>query len=158
MSLEINKRDLTYLKDKDSLSIKESELNTVLSKYSTIDIFIVDLNKSKKEDFCSDVLYLIEPTTIKLNKLSLINPNIFSELKGKKVVLNQSMLNEEDIIDFEVETNLKVYYNIPPLNDKKDCSKYLLPMLEKLGYIKQVDSSEEVKKENKLNKIFNLFK
>ena len=156
MSLELNKRDFTYLKDKDSLSIKENELNETLAKYSAVDIFIIDLNKSKCEDICTDVLYLIEPSTIKLNELVLINNNIFIELKDKKVILNKSLLNEEDIADFEIETDLKIYYNIPPLNDKKDCSNILLPLLEKLGYIKEIVGPE--KQEKKINKLFNLFK
>ena len=84
MALEINKRDLTYFKDKDTLTVKEDEIDTVMSKYSSVDIFLLDLNKYNKEYICTDVLYLIEPTTLKLNKLSLINPKVFGELKGKK--------------------------------------------------------------------------
>ena len=86
MALEIDKRDLTYFNDKDCLTIKEDEIDSTISKYNQTEVFIIDLNKSKKEYQCTDVLYLIEPTTIKLNKLSLINPKIFSELKGKNII------------------------------------------------------------------------
>ena len=41
------------------------------------------------------------------------------------------------------------------LNDKKDCSKYLLPMLEKLGYIKV---QEETQEESPKKSIFDIFK
>lgn len=155
MALEINKRDLTYFKDKDCLTVKESDIKTTIDKYSGVDIFIVDLNKYKCEDMCSDVLYLIEPSTIKLNKLTLINPNIFRELSGKKVVLNKSLLDKDDIANFEVESGIKIYYTIPPLNDKEDCSKILLPLLEKLGYIKAIGNEED---NSKKRSIFNLFK
>ena len=135
MALEVDKRDLTYFKDKDTLTVKDDEINNIISKYNSIDIFLLDLNKSNKEFLCTDVLYLVEPSILKLNKLAIINPKIINDIKGKKVVLNKSLLSESEIADFEVETRIKVYYNIPPLNDKKDNSDILSPLLEKLGYI-----------------------
>ena len=155
MAIELNKRDLTYFHDKDCLSIKEDALEGTINKYSSINTFVIDLDRTKKEHICTDVLYLIEPSTIKLNKLSLINPKVFRELKGKNVVLNKSLLNNSDIANFEVESDLKVFYNIPPLNDKEDVSKYLLPLLEKLGYIK---AQEEIKEEQSKRSIFDIFK
>ena len=110
-----------------------------------IDIFLLDLNKSNKEYLCTDVLYLVEPSILKLNKLAIINPKIINDIKGKKVVLNKSLLSESEIADFEVETRIKVYYNIPPLNDKKDNSDILSPLLEKLGYIKKSEETEKKK-------------
>ena len=147
MALEIDKRDLTYFKDKDTLTVKDDEINNIISKYNSIDIFLLDLNKSNKDYLCTDVLYLIEPSILKLNKLAIINPKIINDIKGKKVVLNKSLLSESEIADFEVETRIKVYYNIPPLNDKKDNSDILSPLLEKLGYIKK---SEETKKKKSI--------
>ena len=137
MALEVDKRDLTYFKDKDTLTVKDDEINNIISKYNSIDIFLLDLNKSNKEYLCTDVLYLVEPSILKLNKLAIINPKIINDIKGKKVVLNKSLLSESEIADFEVETRIKVYYNIPPLNDKKDNSDILSPLLEKLRYIKK---------------------
>lgn len=154
MAIELNKRDLTYFHDKDCLSVKEDYLQDTLNKYSGIDIFVVDLDRTNKEYLCTDVLYLIEPSTIKLNKLSLINPKIFNELKGKNIVLNKSLLKDSDIANFEVESNLKVLYNMPPLNDKEDTSKYILPLLEKIGYIKVKEEIEDSPKKS----IFDIFK
>lgn len=147
MALEVDKRDLTYFKDKDTLTVKDDEINNIISKYNSIDIFLLDLNKSNKEYLCTDVLYLVEPSILKLNKLAIINPKIINDIKGKKVVLNKSLLSESEIADFEVETRIKVYYNVPPLNDKKDNSDILSPLLEKLGYIKK---SEETKKKKSI--------
>lgn len=132
MALEVDKRDLTYFKDKDTLTVKDDEINNIINKYNSIDIFLLDLNKSNKDYLCTDVLYLVEPSILKLNKLAIINPKIINDIKGKKVVLNKSLLSESEIADFEVETRIKVYYNIPPLNDKKDNSDILSPLLEKL--------------------------
>lgn len=145
MALEVDKRDLTYFKDKDTLTVKDDEINNIISKYNSIDIFLLDLNKSNKEYLCTDVLYLVEPSILKLNKLAIINPKIINDIKGKKVVLNKSLLSESEIADFEVETRIKVYYNIPPLNDKKDNSNVLSPLLEKLGYIKKEEEQEKKK-------------
>ena len=145
MALEVDKRDLTYFKDKDTLTVKDDEINNIISKYNSIDIFLLDLNKSNKEYLCTDVLYLVEPSILKLNKLAIINPKIINDIKGKKVILNKSLLSESEIADFEVETKIKVYYNIPPLNDKKDNSDILSPLLEKLGYIKKSEEPEKKK-------------
>lgn len=145
MALEVDKRDFTYFKDKDTLTVKDDEINNIISKYNSIDIFLLDLNKSNKEYLCTDVLYLVEPSILKLNKLAMINPKIINDIKGKKVVLNKSLLSEPEIADFEVETRIKVYYNIPPLNDKKDNSDVLSPLLEKLGYIKKSEETEKKK-------------
>lgn len=145
MALEVDKRDFTYFKDKDTLTVKSDEISTVIDKYNSIDIFLLDLNKSNKDYLCTDVLYLIEPSILKLNKLAMINPKALNDIKGKKVVLNKSLLSESEIADFEVETRIKVYYNIPPLNDKKDNSDILSPLLEKLGYIKKSEETEKKK-------------
>ena len=145
MALEVDKRDLTYFKDKDTLTVKDDEINNIISKYNSIDIFLLDLNKSNKDYLCTDVLYLVEPSILKLNKLAIINPKIINDIKGKKVVLNKSLLSESEIADFEVETRIKVYYNIPPLNDKKDNSDILSPLLEELGYIKKSEETEKKK-------------
>jgi len=145
MALEVDKRDLTYFKDKDTLTVKDDEINNIINKYNSIDIFLLDLNKSNKDYLCTDVLYLVEPSILKLNKLAIINPKIINDIKGKKVVLNKSLLSESEIADFEVETRIKVYYNIPPLNDKKDNSDILSPLLEKLGYIKKREETKKKK-------------
>ena len=158
MALEVDKRELAYFNDKDTLSVKEDELDDTFEKYNNINFFVVDLGKSRKDDLCNDVLYLIEPTTIKLNKLVLINPNIFRELEGKKVILNKSLLNEKDIDNFEIEADVHVYHNIVPFNDKEDCTNIIMPLLEKLGYVKE--SSSDVDESSNSNKkgIFGLFR
>lgn len=143
MVLEVNKRDFTYFKDNDALTVKEDEISNVMDKYNNIDIFLLDLNKSNKDYLCTDVLYLIEPSILKLNKLAMLNPKLINDIKGKMVVLNKSVLSKSEQADFEVETGIKVFYNIPPLNDKKDNSDILLPLLEKLGYIKKEEQEKK---------------
>lgn len=158
MAIEIDNNDFIYFKDKDMIGVKEDYFNDTINKYDTVQFFIVDLGKSKKDHLCNEVLYLVEPSTIKLNKLMLINPNIFSELSGKKIVLNQSMLNDVDISNFEVEADTRIYHNIGPINDKEDCSGVLLPLLEKLGYVKVKYNGEEENINSNKRNIFNFFK
>jgi len=155
MAIEINKRDFIYFNDKDMINTTKEQIDSTLSKYNNMDIFIIDLNNTSKDYVCTDVIYLVEPSIIKLNKLALINNGKFEELKNKKIVLNQSLLTKDEIAEFEVETGLKVFCEIPPLNDKKDNSSSLLPLLEKLGYVKETSDEE---KSNKSKSIFNLFK
>ena len=156
MALELDKRDFTYFNDKNMLSIREDELNNNINRYDA-EVFLVDLNKAKKESSCTDVLYLIEPSTLKLNKLMTINPRILNELRDKKVVLNKSLLSEDDIADFEVESGIKVFFNMPPVNDKKDNSKKLSKLLGMLGYVKVVSTDDEEEDEKKKS-IFDLFR
>ena len=68
-------------------------------------------------------MYLIEPSSIRLNKLMRTNKNIFNELNGKKIVLNKSLLNDKDVNDFENEANTKVLYNVPPLDERRKNEK-----------------------------------
>ena len=158
LAMEIDNRDLMYFNDKDTVSIKEDDFEETIKKYNDINFFVVDLGKSKKDYLCNEVLYLVEPSTIKLNKLVLINPNVFKELSGKKVILNKSLLNDNDIANFEVEADVKVYHNMVPFNDKEDCSGILLPLLEKLGYVKVMHSEEEEGNNSNKKSIFSLFK
>ena len=157
-AVEIDKRELMYFNDNETLSIKEDEFDDIVNKYSDVNFFVVDLGKSKKDHLCSDVIYLVEPTTIKLNKLMLINPNSFRELSGKKVVLNKSLLNHKDIDNFEIEADVKVFHNVVPFNDKEDCSGILLPLLEKLGYVKVSSSNNDDGNDTNRKGIFGLFK
>lgn len=81
---------------------------------------------------CNEVLYLIEPSTIKVNELVAKNKEILGELSGKKVILNQCLLSEKDIEEFEMNRN-KIFHSIPPLNDRKE-NEELNGFLVKIGF------------------------
>lgn len=158
MALEVNKRDIEYFNDKDCIAVKEDDIKDIIKKYDGVDFFVLDLGNSKKEHLCDEVIYLVEPSTIKLNKLMLIKPNIFKELNGKKIILNKSLLSKKDITNFEMEADIKIYYNLEPLNDKEDCSSKLLPLLEKLGYVKSITNESQDEISNNKKNIFNIFR
>ena len=145
---EINKRDFTYFpgKDKNLFSIKAAELGNFIVRHSDKEVILVDLNDSNAENLCSEVIYLIEPSVIKLNKYMLLNPKGLTPFKGKKIIINQSLLSQKDILDFEYESKLKVFFNMPPL-DEREANIYILNVfLVKLGFAKQEDVETEKKK------------
>jgi len=153
IAIEIGKRDFAFFNDKNMISTSKEEFPTVLLKAKDVDIILVDVNESMTEEICDDVLYLLEPSSLKLNKLMRKNRNIFRDLNGKKIVLNKSLLDSRDVLDFEGEAKTNVFYNVPPLNDRIS-NKVLDSFLSKLGFIRQKSSEETDEK----GKILGLFK
>ena len=117
-AIELDKRDFAYFNDDDLVSISQNDLQSKLESYKKSKIILIDLNTAK-DDICDDVIYLIEPSIIKLNRLMRRNRNIFEELKRKKIVLNKSMISNSDISKFEAESGSRVFFAIPPLDDRK---------------------------------------
>jgi hypothetical protein len=142
-ALEVDRTDFIYYNDKDMYSTTNADLFDEIVRLSPMyDILLVDLNVSGDEGVCNDVLYLLEPSTIKLNKLIRRQGDIFDKLGGKKIVLNKSLLDTKDVSDFEYEAKTKVYYSIPPLNDRM-FSRNLDSLLARLGFTKQVNKEDK---------------
>ncbi len=156
VALEINKKDFIFLRDPELVSIDSKNLKNELEKYKEKDIILLDLNGTADTYVCDNIIYLIEPTTIKLNKAVMLDRKVFEKLIGKKIILNKSLISKKDISNFELETNSDIYYNIPPLDDKKSNSDYLLPLLEKLNLIDKIDNSDEDMTNDKFLGIFNI--
>ena len=135
IGIELNKNDFMYFNDKHLFSIKENEIKNTISNNASAKIILVDLNNSADDSYCGDIIYLIEPTTIKLNKLIQRNKTIFNKLVGKKVILNKSSLLNNDVNDFESEAGIKVFYNMPSLDERKR-NEIINNFLGKLGLIK----------------------
>lgn len=154
-AIEVDKRDFSYFGDKDMVSTNSQDLGNAIAKYSDRDVIIIDINNSSvAEGMCQIVLYLLEPSTIKLNKLMMTNRKIFASLKGKHLILNQSLLNSKDVLDFEYEAKTKVFYNMPPLDEREKDIQAMDPFLMKLGFERQANG--EVAKKNKLLGLFNI--
>ncbi len=153
IAIEIGKRDFVYFNDKDMISTTKEEFPAILLKSKEVDIILVDVNESSTEEICDDVLYLLEPSSLKLNKLMRKNRNVFRELNGKKIILNKSLLTSSDVLDFEGEAKTSIFYNVPPLNDRIP-NKVLDAFLTKLGFGKQKATEET----NERGKILGLFK
>lgn len=138
IAIEVDKTDFTYFKDKSLVSTITSDVGGVIDKNRDKDVIIVDINNSiVAEGFCQEVLYLIEPSIIKLQKLMTLNAVALQKLKNKKVVLNQSLLSNTEVSNFEYEAKIKVFYNLKPLNEREKKLPDLNKMLVKLGFNKQ---------------------
>lgn len=157
LAIEIGKRDFYYLNDKNMISVDQKDFARTLMQYKEVDIILVDLNGFVEEEpVCDDVLYLIEPSTIKLNRLISRDKNIFNKLKSKKIILNKSMLNSKDVLDFEYESQSSVFYNVPPLDERLGEHTLLDDLLSRVGFVRQV-KDDKSNTSNK-SKVFGLFK
>lgn len=131
VALEVNKNDFGFFNEKDMYSVNQNNLSAAIQKFDSATYILVDLNNGNEES-CDEVIYLIEPSIIKLNKMMLINKNIFDKLYGKKIILNKSLLSSKDITDFEYESHSKIAYSIPPLNDRDLNDEIFIEFMEKL--------------------------
>jgi hypothetical protein len=154
VAIEIDKRDFMYFNDRDMISTTSEDLGKELLKLNgNVDIVLIDLNSSSQDRACNEVIYLIEPSVIKMNKLIARNREVLEKISDKKIILNKSLLSQKDIEEFEMESGVKVFYSIPPLNDRTN-SRALDSFLVKLGFLKQRVEEVPVQKESKIFGIF----
>jgi len=133
VAIEVDKRDFMYINDKELVSTTKDALASELLKYRNASVVLVDLNSEGATSVCSDVIYLVEPSTIKLNKMMRRDRKVFEKLKGKKIVLAKSLLNMQDITEFEYEAKTKVFFNLPPMDERQNNSTVLQDLLNRLG-------------------------
>lgn len=134
VAIEVEKSDFRFFNDRELLSATNSSIGNLINKNKEKDIILIDINNSENAlGLCDDIIYLIEPSMVKLNRLMIVNPQILNNIKGKKVILNQSLLKEKDVTDFEYESGLKIFYNMPPLDERANYSQELVEFLNKLG-------------------------
>ena len=151
IAMEINKKDFPVFNEKNMLSVNTDSIRATIEKYRGRAILLVDIADYDDLTMCTDVIYLVEPSTIKLNKLIKTNRSIFNRLKHKKVVLNKSLLNNKDLSEFEYEAGLKVFFNMPPLNERKR-NEEVVDLLRKIGLVTEKPT------EKKESKVFGLFR
>ena len=149
-AVEIDKNDFLYFNDDSLESVSSIGFTDFLSNNTSFDVILVDLNDGNVNEYCNDIIYLIEPGLIKLNKLIRQDNAIFTKLNDKKIVLNRSVLDSKDVSDFEKESGSKVFFNIPCLDDKLDDQMIVNAFLTALGF-SRVD-------ENGNSGIFGIFK
>ncbi|MEG0577245.1 MAG: hypothetical protein RSA91_00645 [Bacilli bacterium] len=137
-AIEVDKRDFMFLKGKNLVSTTSVEIGNTIAKYRDCEAIIVDVNSSSAAlELCNEVIYLIEPSMIKLNRVMMINAKSFKELLNKNLVLNKSLLTKRDISDFEYESRLKVMFNMPPLNDRDKNIPEINALLKIIGFDRQ---------------------
>ena len=155
LGLELDKNDFLYFNDPDLKSVSSKELSTIINNpINNYNVILIDINSSSEEANCSEMIYLIEPSTLRLNKMIRRDRAILSKMRSMKVVLNMSLLDTSDIRDFEGEAGCTVFHNIPPLDDKKDRHRVLDELLNKLGF----DKNKPVGDGNKPVRLFGIVK
>lgn len=159
VALEVDKMDFIYYGDPGMISTSRMNLATELMKHRDVDIVLVDLNEYPDPDVCNEVLYLIQPGILKLNKMVKKNKRIAETLKNKKVVLNQSLLDKADTENLSFDTNIKFFASIPPIDDRSDVNIPINNMLAKLGLGRQAtEAASEAAKQGAQGGIFNFLK
>ncbi|MDO5002965.1 MAG: hypothetical protein Q4E39_01880 [bacterium] len=150
-AIEVDTHDFKYFNEKNMLSVSNDELKAKINSLSNAKIILLDLNQSNNESLCQEVIYLVEPSIIMLNRLISTNRNVFEKIKNKKIVLNKSCLSNKDVTEFEYEANIKVFYNIPALDDHRN-NNVLEDFLSRLSVYDATASRKEDS-----SKIFGLF-
>ncbi len=153
IAVEVDHNDFVYFNDKTLYHTTSTDLPAFIASHANHDVILVDLNDKGPVGSCNEVVYLIEPGLIKLNKLIRKDRKAFEKLKDKKIILNRSVLNDQDVKDFEYESKSKVYFNLPYLDDKLDHHHILDEFLIRLGFVRLENGQEE-----KGSKLFNIFK
>jgi len=137
LPVEVDKRDFVYYNDRQMVSVDSNGIGNIINKNMDKDVILIDVNNSTvAETMCQKVIYLVEPSIVKLNRLVMTRPNILNELRNKMVVLNVSLLDSKDVKDFEYESKLNVFFNMPPVDDHKK-HEVLDELLRKLGFSRQ---------------------
>jgi hypothetical protein len=136
IGVEMNRQDLIYYRS-DSLfsAMSRLDLERIIREHNDAAAIIIDLNEFPEADkYCNSIIYLVEPSFIRLTKCIRRNKNAFIEKKNEKVVLNMSFVSDDEVYDFEIETGVKVFANIPPLNDRDTDAGEINEFLRKLGF------------------------
>ncbi|MBR4262388.1 MAG: hypothetical protein IKQ35_03380 [Bacilli bacterium] len=132
-AIEVGKRDFTYFNDNTLVSINKAEFLPELSRSGGYDLVLIDMN-DLDENSVSEIYYLIEPSIIKINKIVKRDREAFNRLKDKKIVINKSMISNDDIAEFAGESGLKIFSAIRPFNDRSN-DAVLTNFLTRIGVI-----------------------
>lgn len=140
VAIEINKKDFMFYNDKDMVSCRSVEFNNILLKYKDCNIILVDLNDLDVTSYnkCTDVIYLMESSTLMINKLVMLDSKCFDKIINEKVILNKSLLTEKDVRQLSFEAGVKFFYVLPPLNDRVNNSNVFVGLLEKLNLYREI--------------------
>ena len=137
----MNKQDFIFFNTPNLYScMSRDDVLRKIKEHQDSDAVIVDLNTVSYKEFCTDVIYLVEPGIIKITKLLKRNGKIFQELSGSKIVLNRTNMDESNIQEFEVETNCKIFSVVSNFRDNLDRVISVDKLLVKLGYNKLGDN------------------
>lgn len=155
-ALEVDKRDFLYFDDKEMMSTTSADLPKELMKRRSYNVVLIDLNNYSDPAICNDVIYLVEPSILKLNKLMKRDRRVFEKHHNDKIVLNKSNISDSELNVFEYESKAKIFYNMPSLDERKETNREINGLLSKLGFAKQSYGAED--DDSSKNKLLGMFK
>lgn len=155
-AMEVDKRDFTYFDDKEMIHTTSMDLPKEIMKRRDYNIILLDLNNYSDPDICNNVLCLVEPSILKLNKMLKRDKRIFEKHSNDKIILNQSYVTSSELPDFEYEARCKVYANLPSMNDRDSYHAEIDNLLSKLGFTKQANTGSSESAKDKLLGIFKM--
>ena len=150
LAIELDKRDFNFYQSIHMDSISTNRIRDYLAANSNYEVILIDSN-NYVENYSNDVIYLIDPSLYEINKMLYSDRMIFQKLKGKKIVFVNSLLSDKDVEQFAREAGISVYYNLPPLNDRKENAE-LDKLLVKLGILTDIPQT------NTKKGLFDIFK
>ena len=132
--IEVVTDDSKYFKCDDIISSpnKEDLIIKVKTLYE-METIIIDLNGTDGKDICDEVLYLIEPGIIRINKLVKSGVNLFELSNTQKVVVTRSTLTNTELANFSYETKIKIFANIHDFNERKNDARSVESLLMQLN-------------------------
>lgn len=134
LAIEVDKRDFMFYNDKNMKSCNSSEINRMIADNHEKEVILIDLNNNQMaENCCNQVIYLMEPSIVKLNKLLMSKPRVAEEVRNKTVVLNKTVISEKDLNTFQYETKINPFAILRPLDDHER-SEEMYDFLRKLGF------------------------
>lgn len=153
IGIEMNKQDFIFFNTFNLYSCTgKDDVLRKIKEHQDVDAVIVDLNQYDYKEFCTDIIYLMEPGVIKVTKLIKKNNRIFEELSGSKIVLNRTNMDIDNVHEFEVETNCKIFSVVSNFRDNLDRVISVDKLLVKLGYTKLNDNIDKKEKKGFFSK------
>ena len=154
-AVEADKRDFMYFGDNDLISTTSNDIATVIAKHSNSEVILIDVNNSQSAEMVAgEMIYLLEPSMLQINRLMMLNPKALTSLKNRKIVVNKSFLKDSDVDDFAYEAKIKTFYNLPHMDERQKDHIQIRKFLIKLGF-NRVTLPEDGEKKSGL---FGLFK
>lgn len=150
-AVELNHHDFELFEEGGLNSIPSNELGSFISNHEDLEVIVVDMSDAEPNNLYTDIICLIEPGIIPLNKMIRQDDMILTKVKDRKLVLNKSVLNPRQVEDFERESHAKIFFNIPYVDDKDTENKEITDLLATLGFTR-FETTE------KKSKGFSLFK
>ncbi len=147
IGVEVDGTDFKYFNDKRMFSVTSNEISQFINSHSDNEVIIVDVgNSTQALGVVREMIYLVEPSMLKLNKLMHLNKNAFKDAAGKILVLNQSVLSNKEVVELEYEAKVKFSYNLPSFNERDAHLPILDNFLYQVGFVRQEVQSKETKK------------